>query len=373
MTIPARTRPAHYVDATIFAHEKATLFSQGWIFAGLAIEISTADDFFLVDVAGRSIIVQNCSGDIRAFLNSCRHRHSRIHEAPSGNRKLTCPYHGWTYDDEGLPSGIPASDQFSVVQSNRQDYALQRVELDQAGHFIFVRLEESGPSLADSLGHAHPFLVKASVGLGAKMDEFRGSVSANWKVVIENALEGYHVPMVHRSTLGSINQFSLKPNDIKDHLPKTNGHSYMTNKANTDWLAKWRKFEAALGRWPFRFEHYVHQLIFPNLTITSFMGYSFHIQRFHPDSVGQTTVHSRIYSVLCEGQTEMGASIMRSVYEEGKRFTQKVFSEDRRICELVQLGLLDAGRPGVLASDAEKRIAHFQNNYLNAIGATRSE
>jgi len=343
------------------------MFSNSWAFAGLANEISSPDDYFLIDLAGRNLIVQNCAGKIRAFVNSCSHRHARIHDAPRGNRKLICPYHGWTYDDSGLPAGMPAAEQFPQVLANRENYSLTQCELECAGHFIFIRLQTGGPRLRDFLGPAFDFLRNTSIGLDKKMDEFRGTISANWKVLIENALEGYHVPIVHRATLGAIRQFSTKPSDVVDHLPNDSGHSYMVNRASQDWLARWRKFESALGRWPFRFEHYVHQLIFPNLTVTSFMGYSFHIQRFHPDSVDQTTIDSRIYSVRCKDQNERGIAIMRSVYDEGKRFSQKVFEEDRRICEIVQCGLHQATRPAVLANHLEKRIAHFQQNYLLAL------
>lgn len=370
MSLDAFTQPAHYTNTEIFNREQTIIFSRSWAFAGMANEISAPDDYFLFDLAGLSLIVQNCAGKIKAFVNACSHRHARIHDAPRGNRKLICPYHGWNYDDNGLPAGMPAAEQFPQVLANKGAYGLAQFELRCAGHFIFVRLRPGGPGLREFLGPAFDFLEKTSVGLDQKMDEFRGTVAANWKVLIENALEGYHVPMVHRATLGAIRQFSTKPSDVVDHLPDDCGHSYMVNRASQDWLAKWRRFESALGRWPFRFEHYVHQLIFPNLTVTSFMGYSFHIQRFHPDSAGQTTVDSRIYSVHCEGQNEKGLAIMRSVYDEGKRFTQKVFGEDRRICELVQRGLLQATRPAVLANHLEKRIAHFQQNYLLALDGT---
>ena len=150
-------------------------------------------------------------------------------------------------------------------------------------------------------------------------------------------------------------------------MPEDSGHSYMVHKADEKWLRKWQRFEHSLGLWPFKFDHYIHQLIFPNLTVTSFMGYSFHIQRFHPDAVGQTTVHSRIYSVDCEGQTEQGASIMRTVYDEGTRFTRKVFTEDQRVCEAVFKGIQHADRAAILGEQMEKRIAHFQRNYVQAI------
>jgi phenylpropionate dioxygenase-like ring-hydroxylating dioxygenase large terminal subunit len=362
----AATRPRDYYDREIFAREQRELFARNWIFAGMANEIAQPNDYLRCDIGGRDVIVQNMAGRLRAFVNSCSHRHARIHEELRGNRRLICPYHGWSYDADGVPTGIPKRENFPQVLADPRRFALQQLELECAGHFVFVRLEPGGNDLRGFLGPAYDFLANASGGLDANMDEFSGTLSANWKIVIENALEGYHVPHIHRSTLGSIRQFSDKDSDIIDHLPET-GHSYMINQANAEWLGRWKRFERALGSWPFKFDHYVHQLVFPNLTITSFMGYSFHIQRFCPDAVGETSVHSRIYSVRCVGQTEQGAAIMRSVYDEGKAFTRNVFDEDRRACELVFQGVQQAERPAVLASHIEKRIAHFQSTYRRAM------
>jgi choline monooxygenase len=366
----AATLPHHYVDQTHFDAERDRLFSRLWIYAGLRSEVAQPNDYLVVTVGGRSVIVQNCSGKLKAFINSCSHRHARIQEHARGHRRLVCPYHGWAYDDEGRPAGIPGRDNFPQVTAQPDRFALRRVDLDCAGQFIFVRIEPQGTPLRAFLGHVWDFLLRTSEGLHEEMDHFEDSLAANWKLAIENALEGYHVPMVHRGTLGAITQFSPKQDDVTDHMPVENGHSYMTNKAETGWLERWKRYERALGHWPFNFDHYIHQLVFPNLTITSFMGYSFHIQRFQADAVGKTTVHSSIYSVKCDGQTPQGASIMKAVYEEGRRFTRKVFDEDKRVCELVQHGVRDAGRRAVLASVAEKRIAHFQRFYLAAMEPT---
>lgn len=339
MPLTALTAPHHYFDPDMFALERERIFARSWIFAGLAHDACAPNDYFRIEIAGQDIIVQNCGGQIRAFANICSHRHSQIHEENFGNRPLVCRYHGWAYDDHGIPTGMPGMENFPQVCSNPAQFALQQFEVECAGSFIFVRLIPAPATLKEFLGDGFTFLERASQGLHENMDEFQGCLAANWKVVIENALEGYHVPTVHRSTLGAINQFSANKMDIVDHLPAGSGHSFMVNQANSEWLERWRKFERALGSWPFKFEYYVHRLFFPNLTVTSFMGYSFHIQRFQPDDVGRTTVFSRIYSVHCQDQSAKGAAIMRSVYDEGRRFTRKVFDEDRHACERVYLGM----------------------------------
>jgi len=359
--------PRHYTDEQWFEHERNTLFATSWIFVGMAGDVARPDDYFRVELAGLDVIVQNCDGQLRAFVNSCSHRHARIHEELRGNRRLVCPYHGWSYDGEGRPAGIPHRENFPEVCARPGDFALRQLELQTVGLFIFVRTAGDGAPLRTYLSQAWGFLERVSASLDAVLDDFSGTLASNWKIAIENALEGYHVPLIHRSTLGAINQFSAQREDIVDHLPDDNGHSWMINAANAEWLRRWQRFEQAIGSWPFKFDHYVHQLVFPNLTVTSFLGYSFHIQRFQPDAVNRTTVHSRIYAARCSNQSAEGNRILRRIYEENREFTHRVFAEDQRACKLTYLGALQARRPAVLAQHLEKRIAHFQLAYLSVL------
>src|SRR3954467_9607991 len=100
MSLAACLLPRHYKTMSSFEEEQRHFFPRLWIFVGMANELSRHNDFVRVTIAGRDIIIQNCGGVFRAFANACSHRHSRIHEDPSGNRRLTCPYHGWSYDDK---------------------------------------------------------------------------------------------------------------------------------------------------------------------------------------------------------------------------------------------------------------------------------
>ena len=358
--------PCNYVSPARFSAETGRIFDRNWMFAGLACEIGAPDDFLRIPVADRDVIIHNIRGELRAFINSCSHRHSLIHTESHGHRPLVCPYHGWVYDLDGAPSRIPEKENFPQVIANPDAFRLKAVELDRAGEFLFVRIEPGGPSLADFLGEAGEFLSNVSGSLDRPLDEFRSTINANWKLVIENSLEGYHVPMVHRNTLGANQQFSRDTEDITDHLVPS-GHSFMTNRANARWLKRWQSYAADTGTWPFSFNHYVHRLVFPMLTVTSFLGYSFHIQRFHPDAHDRTSVHSRIYSSKHAGRTDRGVRTMEAIYRENIDFTRRIFEEDRRACETTHAGVLQSHSPAVFASTLEQRVAHFRSTYLNAM------
>lgn len=361
-------QPRDYVSAARFTREAEQLFPRTWVFAGLAADIASPDDFLRFPVAGRDVIVHNFGGEFRAFINACSHRHSLIHTEPRGHRPLVCPYHGWAYDIRGVPTRIPLPEEFPQISANPEAFRLKPVELDRAGQFIFVRITPGGASLAEFLGEAGYFLERVSQALGPRLDEFSSTINANWKVVIENSLEGYHVPLVHRDTLGANQQFSRDRTDIIDHLVPT-GHSYMTNTANARWLKRWKTHAMETGSWPLSFDHYVHRLVFPMLTVTSFLGYSFHIQRFHPDAHNATTVHSCIQASVFSGQSERGRRTMDAIFRENIDFTRRIFEEDRRACELTHAGVMQSSSPAVFAETLEQRVADFRRTYLQALGA----
>ncbi|HEY0269153.1 MAG TPA: aromatic ring-hydroxylating dioxygenase subunit alpha [Methyloradius sp.] len=353
-----------YCDPEIFNEEQAQLFSEQWIYAGLTHKLKSHNDFIRVRLLKLDIIVQNLHGTLRAFINVCSHRYSIIHDQPCGNKSLTCPYHGWHYDDRGVPRGIPCKEDFPEVTANPEAFRLQDLELAQAGDFIFLRVNKGGTDLRTFLGDAFTFLEQVSSSLGNQLDEQQATIQANWKLVIENSLEGYHVPLVHRESLAKASQiqFSQDSGDSMDYLPET-GHSYVHNVASKKWLQRWSRYQKDIGQWPFMFEHYVHRLVFPNLTVTSFLGYSFHIQLFNPDAVDSTTVHSSIFASKFDGRTARGKSIMQSIYNENVYFTHIIFDEDRLACERTHAGARQAFRPSVLGKKLEARVVDFRLTY----------
>ena len=114
------------------------------------------------------------------------------------------------------------------------------------------------------------------------------------------------------------------------------------------------------------FEHYSHHFIFRNLTTTSVMGCSFHVQRFEPTTLALTTVRSRIMGInQCDDSGHQGYN---SYYADEHAFTHKCFAHGDGICTKAQAGLESALRLAVLAEGLEDRVRHFQNAYLASTG-----
>jgi phenylpropionate dioxygenase-like ring-hydroxylating dioxygenase large terminal subunit len=362
--------PTVYCDPAHFALEHETLFRDCWVFVGLQFELKGLAHSG-VRVGATDVLLQvDASGKPRAFLNVCSHRHAQLCKVGRHEGAVRCPYHGWVYDREGVPVGIPQRHAFPAVVAAPEAHRLVEFACETAGEFMFVRLASTGKSLEQYLGQEFEFLVDASKGMNKVLDEFRGDVASNWKVAIENSLEGYHVPAVHQQTLmqagGMQTGLEAASNNLS-HPP----HSVMNHEADPVWLARFaRSVEPKIGRWPWRFEHYTHHLIFPNLTVTSFMGYSFHVQVFEPSAVDRTAVHSRTVGVAFEGQSPVGAKLIEQILADGHAFTHRVFDEDGGICAKVQAGLAQAVRPAMLGDGIEDRVEHFQRAYVSSMPVT---
>jgi choline monooxygenase len=355
--------PSHYSSVEHYSLEQEAIFRKSWIFVGMSFELDGLVHQG-VRVGDVSLVLQkDKSNRPRAFLNACSHRHTRLCEAGSQKGAIRCPYHGWTYDREGIPRGIPQKEAFPQVIRAPEDFRLSEFPCDVAGQFVFVRLASDGQSLPEYLGNQYQFLVHASAGMTEVLDQFSKSVAANWKVIIENALEGYHVPAVHSRTFMEADGMDSS-SDSPQFFFNCGRHSYLEHRANPDWVVRFDRLSKKVGQWPWRFEHYTHHHIFPNLTITSFMGYSFHIQVFEPIGPQSTLVHSRTVGVEFADSTEVGKKMMQRIYQDGHEFTRRVFDEDAGICTKVQEGLRDSRRIAVLGEGIEDRVKHFQSAYL---------
>lgn len=362
--------PSLYTDSDVFEHERQTLFARVWQVAGFASDLAATDDYVTTEIGGKSVVVQNFDGELKAFANVCSHRFARIRCDAKGNGKLRCSYHGWIYNAEGIPYSIPSRPRFDDLQDRAQvaKLALRAYDVDRCGGLIFVReqaAQEPGmraPSLREFLADSYPIVETMSLAFGRLADSYEVVVSANWKATVENTLEGYHVGFVHANTLKKLE----KAGDDRMDFRFYGVHS--AHRAPVDDVTgrQLRKIAAAVGA-PFPVEGYVHQLIFPNLTITTTHGTVFGVQQFLPVSPGTTVMRSHLFETQLQSDAKGSGPLLTRLSETAAEFARRVFLEDKEICEKVQLGLRDASRIGVL-SDEEERVSHFQRSYVDLSG-----
>ncbi len=184
-----------YTDPEVYELEIEKIVSRNWILAGHESELPNPGDFKVLKVANESaIIIRAKDGTINAFANVCRHRGSLVCLESKGNkRKLTCPYHGWTYDIEGnLIAARNMSREF-----DKANHGLHKVSVDIVHGLLVVCFSDSPPSLDGAKRElAEPMAMFGFENLKvAAHKEY--DIAANWKLSIENYQECYHCATAH--------------------------------------------------------------------------------------------------------------------------------------------------------------------------------
>ncbi len=195
-TLPA----GWYSDPGVWAVEKERIFRRTWQYAGHLGELERPGDFFTC-LAGHVpvVVTRDESGELRAFVNVCRHRGHLVAEGAGHRGSLQCRYHAWTYGLDGALRAAPRSDREPGF--DRSQLSLLPVQVDVWGPFVFVNADLPAPPLADFLGDLPAVVRRSGLELDSLAFRMRSEfeIAANWKVVVENFLECYHCPVAHPS------------------------------------------------------------------------------------------------------------------------------------------------------------------------------
>jgi Rieske 2Fe-2S family protein len=184
-----------YTSEALHALEQTALFASHWLCIGREEDLPEPGSFLTREIGReRILIVRDRDGALRAFFNVCRHRGSRLVDADCGTglRRITCPYHAWTYELDGRFFSAPWLDE----DFDKPAYSLRAVPLGSFGGFLFVNLDVRAAPLerwlAD-LPDLSRFLL-AALGRGHRETY---DLEANWKLVCENFSECYHCALAH--------------------------------------------------------------------------------------------------------------------------------------------------------------------------------
>jgi len=198
-----------YFDPGIVRLEHEAVFAANWQVAGRTDQVAKKGDFFTADLVGEPIlVVRGEDGILRAFYNVCRHHAAAVVTEPQGCAKnFRCPYHGWTYGNDGALKGMVEFE--GVCDFDRSKNGLVQIPIDTWENFVYVNLNGQAGSLQSFLGKV-PGLV-APLQLTKKLKYFDRRIytlQCNWKVYVDNYLDGgYHVPHAHKG-LSSVIEYT---------------------------------------------------------------------------------------------------------------------------------------------------------------------
>ncbi len=192
--------PACYTSPAFYRREVQSIFMRVWNFIGRADRIPQVGDYFTIEFAGVPVIVmRGTDGVVRAFANSCRHRGALLLEGEGNCRAVRCPYHSWSFDNDGKLLVAPEMD--ATLGFNPEDWHLTPIRLESWAGFIFINFDSAAPPLLETLGDLPTKLASYRFEdmVCVRRKEF--DLACNWKIYVENAMESYHIATVHRSTL----------------------------------------------------------------------------------------------------------------------------------------------------------------------------
>lgn len=203
-----RVHRSVYADPSIFQHEMASIFAGTWVYLLHESEIPNANDFRAARLGSRPVIVtRDAKNQLHVLMNRCTHRGATICREKSGQAAtFTCPYHGWRFKNDGKLMGVPGRDAYGNAFS-RDRFSLGRApRVESYRGFVFATLNQEAPDLETHLGQARFFIDQwldqgGGDGLVVQSSAHRFHLKCNWKLIFDNAGDGYHVPFSHQSLL----------------------------------------------------------------------------------------------------------------------------------------------------------------------------
>jgi len=352
-TLPAR----FYLDPAIHELEKARIFARSWWYAGHKSQLAEPGCFLTVRVAGSGVIVvRDRAGDLRAFYNVCQHRGHELLEGRGRTNLILCPYHAWSYDLDG--SLRAARNKEKVRNFAACDFALKPVRVEEFCGLVFVNLDPAAPAFKAISGaleaEIRTYCPDVDSLVYAHRDDY--SFAANWKVVVDNFCECYHCAPAHRDFVDLVDMGSYRTRARGLYSSQLAGAARSTDNS----AYKFEKGAVDFG--------YAGWYVWPNLTLWCYPGEpNLLALQIIPDGVTRTLEHADWFLPTPEPSSQVRDAM---AYMNGT-----LQSEDIRLCESVQCGLLSGGfNQGRLMVDpelseiSEHAVHHFQRMVAEALG-----
>ena len=321
--------PRIYTDPAVLDAERASVFARTWQLVGRVEQLSEHGAQLVAELAGHSVVIVRDGEQLRGFYNLCRHRAGPVATACQVRKTLQCRYHGWTYDLTGQLRRAPEMD--GAADFDAAAFALAPIAVDQWGPLVFAALEPRC-SLAEQL----PPPPATPLVYVMRRDY---EVDCNWKVYVDNYLEGYHIPIVHPELHRELDYDAYR----------TETHRYYSRQyapLRPVSGAGERRYDPA--RQPGDSEYY---WAFPNLMLNIYQGQL------------QTNLVVPLGHTRARVEFEWYAETDRAGDERWQQlidFSDLVQEQDAQICAQVQRNLsAPACRPGRYSPRRENGVHHF--------------
>lgn len=335
----ARAMPKSvYTSAEFNQIELDKIFRRDWVCAGRASSLPEIGDYMTMEIAGEPIIVlRDGAGNLRAQSNVCRHRMSTLLTGRGNTRSIVCPYHAWTYGLDGKLRGAPAM--MHNTAFSKSEIRLPQIRCSVWEGWIMVTLNPEAPDVDDALRDVSDLI--GHYRMGDYVETFRETHhwNTNWKVLAENFMESYHLPVCHEGTIGGT--VDLAEMTCPEGSPAFNYHWILKN--DTFKLTLAHPDNAHLQGEDRRKTYLIS--IYPALLITLTPGYFWYLSLTPdgPDHVNILYGGGLAPEFVADSKADEHFATLKSILDA-------VNDEDRGCTEKVYRGLCaDLAEPGPLS------------------------
>ncbi len=355
---PALLAPADYWCPSHFTTEQKSL-GNTWFWVCLKGEVSQAFQYCSRTIQGVPVLVWNFNGRLRAFKNVCVHRHSKI--VPDGRGRgesVFCQYHGWEYNVEGKVRYVP--DVKGFQKTPWPALFLEEYLVETLGDCVLISFNSGSSSLRTSLGEKLPQEIDSHFDGWKLFHQEDLEIKVNWKTIVENQIEGYHVPRVHPKIFKD-----YRDEKWHDHiLEETYTRFFDALPLSTEIVGSLYGVLARLMVSEKNPKRFTHTHVFPNLLF--YYGSLFsNALIIEPIGAEKTRLRSFCY---CPSQLKwpwFTQPIRFGLQFSFKLAFKRIFREDLELFDEIQQGLRHASSRGVL-SNREERVLAFQR-YLQEL------
>ncbi|SDZ41934.1 Phenylpropionate dioxygenase, large terminal subunit [Delftia lacustris] len=371
----SRMHPKYYLSEKIFKTEQRKIFRKVWLFAGLVSLLPKNHSFITRKIAGIPVVIQNFQGELRAFENICLHRSAPLQQGFSGTRPLLCPYHAWSYDQQGFVKNIPDCDTLYQFDSEeKKKIKLREFSLKIVGGLLFINLStEPMPFEAQFTSEFIELLRSSAESYDNEVMMTTWHANFNWKLIYENLRDFNHVRYLHSKSLAKVASFPVDPQAQEFMKPalespstttlrqQMQAFSYGGPEGQIDPIRRVPWLEM-VDRWGSN-DAYFNWLAYPNLHIASGNGgYSFTIENHIPIAPGKTDVE--IFFMTARKKKPYATS--SQVLLSHMHYSKKIVGEDISILEAIQSVLYEeAPIPSQGAYEiTNRKIEHWYTNLM---------
>ena len=319
-----RVHRSSMTSTDLFQRERELIFNRCWIYLAHESEVEKPGDYRRRTVAGRPLFfARSKDGQVRVFLNTCPHRGALICRRDEGNAEvLQCFYHAWTFNTNGELIGVPGEDAYGPGWERGELGLKEPPRVESYRGFVFVSFNPLVEDLVTYLAGAKEYLDlivdQAEEGMRVVAGSNKYTMKANWKLLVENSLDGYHLVPTHQTYLDYIS--SLGTDDSGETMATRpsgtsialgNGHCVVANLAlNGRPIAHWHPLYGEEAREPMArvrqrlVEKYGEErtyrmadtsrnlIIYPNLVINDIMAITIrYFEPLAPDNMEVTAWH----------------------------------------------------------------------------------